>query len=87
LRKEIKKRDGETGGWGKLHNEELHNLYSFSSVNRMMKSRTLKWAGHVARTGEKRTAFRISVGKSEGKRSLGKTRQSMWIIIKYVLEG
>jgi hypothetical protein len=48
------KRDGVTGGWGKLHNEELHNLYSSPSIIRIMKSRMMMWAGHVARMGEKR---------------------------------
>jgi hypothetical protein len=45
------KRDEVTGGWGKLHNEELHNLYSSPSMIRIIKSRTMRWAGHVARRG------------------------------------
>jgi hypothetical protein len=45
------KRDEVIGGWRKLHNEELHNLYSSSSIMRMIKSRRMRWAGHVARTG------------------------------------
>jgi hypothetical protein len=48
------KRDEETGGWRKLHNEELHNLYTSPSIIRMIKSRRMKWAGHIARMGEKR---------------------------------
>jgi hypothetical protein len=44
----------ETGGWRNLHNEELHNLYSSPSLIRVIKSRKMRWAGHVARTGEKR---------------------------------
>jgi hypothetical protein len=63
------KRDEMTGGWRKLHNEELYNLY-FSSSIRMIKSRR-RWAGHIVRMGEKRNAYRILVGKSEGKRPLG----------------
>jgi hypothetical protein len=60
------------GGWRKLHNEELHNLYSSPSIIRMMKLRRMRWAGHVARMGgEKRIAYRILVGKPEGKRPLG----------------
>jgi hypothetical protein len=59
------KRDEETGGWRKLHNKELHNLY-FSPMIRMVKSRRMRWAGHVARIGEKRNAYRILVGKPEG---------------------
>jgi hypothetical protein len=56
------------GGWRKLHNEELHNLYCSPSIIRIMKSRRMRWAGHVARMGEKRNAYRILVGKPEGKR-------------------
>jgi hypothetical protein len=48
------KRDGLTGGWKKLHNEELHNLYSSPSIIRVIKLRRMRWAGHVARMGEKR---------------------------------
>jgi hypothetical protein len=51
------------GGWGKLHNEELHNLYCSRSIIRMMKSRRMRWAGHVSRMGEKRNAYRILMGK------------------------
>jgi hypothetical protein len=55
-------------GWKKLHNEELHNLYSSSSIIRIIKSRRMRYAGHVARMGEKRNAYRILVGNPEGKR-------------------
>jgi hypothetical protein len=48
------KRFGETGGWRKLHNEELHNLYFSTSIIRIIKSKRMRWAGHVARMGEKR---------------------------------
>jgi hypothetical protein len=48
------RRDEVTGGWRKLHNEELHNLYSSASIIRMMKSRRMRWIGHIARMGEKR---------------------------------
>jgi hypothetical protein len=72
------KRDEETGGWRKLHNEEFHNMYSLPSVIRMIKSRRVRWAGHVARMGEKRNAYRISVGKPEGKRPLGIPRRR-WV--------
>jgi hypothetical protein len=59
----------------KLHNEELHNLYSSPSIIRMIKSRRMRWAGHVARMGEKRNAYRILVGKPEGrKETIGKTK-------------
>jgi hypothetical protein len=53
------KRDGVIGGWRKLHNEELHNLYSSPNIIRMMKSRRMRWAGHVARIEEKMNAYKI----------------------------
>jgi hypothetical protein len=62
------------GGWRTLHNEELHNLYSSPNIIRMMKSRRMSWAGHVACLGEKRNAYRVSVGKPEGRRPLGRPR-------------
>jgi hypothetical protein len=68
------KRDEVAGGWRKLHNEELHNLYSSPSIIRMVKSSRMKWTGHVAQMGEKRNAYGILVGKPEEKRSLGKPR-------------
>jgi hypothetical protein len=64
------KRDEVTGEWRKLHNEELRDLYSLLSIIRMIKSRRMRWAGHVARMGEKRNAYRLLVGKPEGKRPL-----------------
>jgi hypothetical protein len=72
------KRDGVTGGWRKLHNEELHNLYSSPSIIRIIKSRRMRWAGHVARMGEKRNVYRLLVGKPEGKRPLERSRRR-WI--------
>jgi hypothetical protein len=62
------------GGWRKLHNEELHDLYSSPSINRIIKSRRMRWVGHVARMGEKRNVYRLLVGKTEGKRALGRSR-------------
>jgi hypothetical protein len=59
-------RDEETGGWRKLHNEELHKLYSSPSIIRIIKSRRMRWAAHVARMWEKRNAYRILVGKPKG---------------------
>jgi hypothetical protein len=64
--------------WRKLHNEELHNLYSPPNIIRMNKSRTIRWAGHVARMGEKRNAYIKLVGKPKGKRSLGRQRRR-WV--------
>jgi hypothetical protein len=69
------KKDGVTGGWRKLHNEELHNLYSSPSIIRIIKSWRMRWAGHVARMGEKRNVCRSLVGKPEGKRPLGRPRR------------
>jgi hypothetical protein len=72
------KRDEVTGDWRKLHNEELHNLYSSPSIIRMIKSMRIRWAGHVARMGERRNAYRILVGKPEGRRPLGRPRRR-WV--------
>ena len=66
------KRDKETGEWRKLHNEELRNLYSLPNIVRVVKSRRMRWAGHVARMGEGRGVHRVLVGKPEGKRPLGR---------------
>jgi hypothetical protein len=70
------KRNEVMGGYRKLHNEELHNLYYSPSVIRMIKSRRMRWVVHVARMREKRNAYRILVGKPEGKRQLGRPRRS-----------
>jgi hypothetical protein len=71
------KRDEVTGEWRKLHNEEL-DLYSSPSKIRIMKSRRMRWAGHVARMGEKRFAYTLLLGKPEGKRPLGRPRRR-WV--------
>jgi hypothetical protein len=63
-----------TGGWDKLHNDVLHDLYSSTNTIRMVKSRGMRWAWHVARMGEKMNTYRILVGKSEGKRPLRRPR-------------
>jgi hypothetical protein len=55
------------GGWRKLHDEELHNLYSSRSIIRTMKSKRIRWAGHVACTREKRNVYRILMGEPEAK--------------------
>ena len=68
------KRDEMTGEWRKLHNEELNDLYSLPNIVRVVKSRQMRCAGHVARTGEDRGVHRVLVGKPEGKRSLGRPR-------------
>jgi hypothetical protein len=69
------KRDEVTGEWRKLHSEELHNLFSSPDIIRQVKSRRMRWAGHVVCIGEKRKLHKILVGKSEGKRPHGKPRR------------
>jgi hypothetical protein len=69
------KRDEVTGGWRKLHNEELHGLYLSPSIVRVIKARMMRWAGHVACMGEVRGAYNILVGRPEGRRPLGRLRR------------
>ena len=69
------KRDEVTGEWRKLHNEELNDLYSLPNFVWVVKSRRMRWAGHVARMGEARGVQRVLVGKPEGKRPLGRPRR------------
>jgi hypothetical protein len=78
------KRDEVTERWRKLHNEELHDIYSSPSIIRVVKSRRMRRAGHVARMGEKRKAYRLLVGKPEGKMPLG--RPIIWLRIGTVGE-
>jgi hypothetical protein len=68
------------GGWRKLHNDELRDLYSSPSINRMMKSRRMKWAGQVARMGKNSNMYRLLVGKPEGRRPLRMPRRR-WVEI------
>jgi hypothetical protein len=67
-----------TGVWRKLHIKELHNLYSSPNIIRMIRSRRMRWAWHVVRIGEAKNAYRILVGKPEGKRPLGRPRRR-WV--------
>jgi hypothetical protein len=69
------KRDEATGEWRRLHNEELNDLYSSPNIIRVIKSRRLRWAGYVARMEEERGAYRILVGRPEGRRPLGRHRR------------
>jgi hypothetical protein len=80
------KRDEVTGEWRKLHNEELRDLYSSPSINTIIKSRRIRWEGHVAGMGEKMKAYRLFVGKPEGKIPLGRPRRRWWIILGWILE-
>ena len=81
-----RKRDEGTGEWRKLHNEELDDLYSLPNIVRVIKSRRLRWAGHVARMEERRGVDRVLVRKPEGKRPLGRSRQSWNYNIKMHLQ-
>jgi hypothetical protein len=72
------KRDEVTGEWRKLHNEELRDLYTSPSIIRIIKSRRMRWTRHVARIGEKWNAYRLLVGKPEGKRPLGRPKRR-WV--------
>ena len=69
------RRDEVTGEWRGLHNEELNYLYSSPNIVQVIKSRRMRWAGHVARMGELRGVYRLMVGKPEGKRPLGRPRR------------
>ena len=80
------RRDEVTGQWIKLHNEELNDLYSSPNIVRVIKSRRMRWAGHVAHMKEGRGVHRVLVGKPEGKRSLGRPRRRWENNIKMDLE-
>jgi hypothetical protein len=69
------KRDEVTGEWRKLHSGELHNLCSSSDIIRQIKSRRMRWAGHVTRMGEGRNVYRVLVGKPKGNKPLGRPRR------------
>ena len=72
------RRDDVTGEWRRLYNEELNDLYSSPNIVRVIKSRRMRWAGHVARMGEVRGVCRVLLGKPEGKKPLGKPRRR-WV--------
>jgi hypothetical protein len=69
------KRDEVKMKWRKLHNEELNYLYSSPSIVWVIKSKRMRWAGHVAHNGERRDVYRVLVGKPEGKRLVGRPRR------------
>jgi len=68
---------GPRSEWKRLHNEELNDLYSSSNIVRVIKSRRMRWAGHVAHMGEERGVYRVLVGKPKGKRPLGRPRRRL----------
>jgi hypothetical protein len=75
LRKIFGPKREEDGSWRKLHNDELHDLYSSPNIVMVNKSRRMRWAGHVARMREERNAYRVLVGRPEGKKPLGRPRR------------
>jgi len=79
-------KDEVTGDWGKLHNEELNDMYSSPSSVRVIKSRRMKWAGHVARMGERTALHRVLVGKPEGKNRLVDPDVDGRIILRWIFE-
>jgi len=80
------KRDEVTGEWRKLHNEELNDLYSSPNFVRLIKWGRVRWAGRVARVGERRGVYRVLVGKHEGKRPLGRPSHKLEGNIKMDLQ-
>ena len=70
--------DEVTGEWRRLHNEELNDLYSSPNIVWVIKSRRMRWAGHVARMGEERGLYRVLLGKREGRRPMGRPRRR-WV--------
>ena len=72
------RRDVVTGKWRRLQNEELNDLYSSPNIVRVLKSRRMRWAGHVARMGEERVVYRVLLGIPEGRRPLGRPRRR-WV--------
>jgi hypothetical protein len=75
LRKIFGPKREEDGSWRKLHNDEIHNLYSSSNIVKVIKSRRMRWVGHVARMGKGRGVYRVLVGRPKGKRPLGRPRR------------
>jgi hypothetical protein len=78
------RRDKVTGEWRRLHNEELNDLYYSPNIVRVIKSRRMRWAGHVARMSEERGVYRVLVGKPEGKDYWGDQGVDVWIILGWI---
>jgi hypothetical protein len=75
LKKIFRPKREEDGSWKKLHNDDLHNPYSSPNIVRVIKSRRMRWVGHMARRGEGKGVYRVLVGRPEGKRPLGRPRR------------
>jgi len=71
--------DEVTGEWRRLHNEELNNLYSSPNIVRVIKSRRMRWTGHVALMGEERGVYRVLIGTPEGRKPMGRPRRR-WVV-------
>jgi hypothetical protein len=82
-----RKSDEVTAEWRKLHNDELNDLYSLPNIVQVVKSRRMRWVGHVAHMGEERVVHRLLVGKPEGKRPLGRPRHRRYDDIKMEVGG
>jgi len=78
------RRDEVMGEWRRLHNKELNDLYYSPNIVRVIKSRRMRWALHVACMGEERGVYRVLVGKLEGRRPLGRPRRRWWIILGWI---
>jgi hypothetical protein len=85
VRRIFRPKSEEDGSWRKLHNVELHNLYSSPNVIRVIKSRRMRWMGHVTRMREERGVYRVLVGRPEGKSPLGRSRRRWEYNIKLYL--
>jgi hypothetical protein len=85
LRKLFGRKREEDGSWRKLHNDELHSLYSSPNIVRVIKWRMMRWAGHVARTEEGRGVCRVLVGRPEDKRPLGRSSVGGRITLSWTL--
>jgi hypothetical protein len=81
------KREEIARGWRRLHNEELHNLYASPNITRVIESRRMRWAGHVARMGDIRNAYNILVGKPERKIPIGKTGVDGKMLLEWILRS
>jgi hypothetical protein len=78
------KKDEVTGEWRKVHNEELNDLYSLPNIIRVIKSRRMRWAGHVTRMGERSALYRVLVRKPEGKRPWGDAVVDGKIVLRWL---